>query len=124
MTHKLHQEVKRCAWCHAKQVVKQKAMHKGKQHAGVIDQGGSNDLLKLDQNMKWCKEFNFQMYKFHALGDYVSMIRQYGVSDSFSTELVCATTFNCKLDSFDFYRVNWNIILQSPDIVRPTIDPL
>lgn len=99
-------------------------MHKGKQRAGVIDQGESNDLLKLDQNMKQCKEFNFQTYKFHGLGDYVSTIRRYGTSDSYSTEPVRATIFNCELHSFNFYRVNWNIVLRSPDTVGQIAHPL
>lgn len=35
------------------------------------------------------KSFNFQMYKFHALGDYVTSIRHFGTTDSYSTEPVC-----------------------------------
>lgn len=34
------------------------------------------------------KEFNLNTYKMHALGDYVETIRQYGTTDSYSTELV------------------------------------
>lgn len=34
------------------------------------------------------KVFNLNTYKTHALGDYVSTIRQYGTTDSYSTELV------------------------------------
>lgn len=32
--------------------------------------------------------FNLQTYKFHSLGDYVSCIRQFGTTDSYSTEPV------------------------------------
>ncbi|KIK46533.1 hypothetical protein CY34DRAFT_62856, partial [Suillus luteus UH-Slu-Lm8-n1] len=32
------------------------------------------------------KSFNFQTYKFHSLGDYVASIRQFGTTDSYSTE--------------------------------------
>ncbi|KAG2051212.1 hypothetical protein BDR06DRAFT_890275, partial [Suillus hirtellus] len=38
--------------------------------------------------------FNFHTYKFHALGDYVTSIRWFGTTDSYSTEPVspqCAT---------------------------------
>ena len=37
-----------------------------------------------------CKEvtFNLVMYKYHALADYVDIIRKYGTTDSYSTELV------------------------------------
>lgn len=34
------------------------------------------------------KTFNLQTYKLHALGDYVSTIRRYGTTDSYSTQLV------------------------------------
>jgi hypothetical protein len=34
------------------------------------------------------KEFNLQTYKVHALGDYVSTIRQYGTTDSYTTAVV------------------------------------
>lgn len=35
------------------------------------------------------KLFNMGTYKLHALGDYVSYIRQFGTSDSYTTQVVC-----------------------------------
>ena len=34
------------------------------------------------------KTFNLNTYKFHALGDYVAMIKMFGTTDSFSTQIV------------------------------------
>jgi hypothetical protein len=34
------------------------------------------------------KKFNLQTYKYHSLGDYAKTIRQFGTTDSFSTEVV------------------------------------
>lgn len=34
------------------------------------------------------KTFNLNTYKTHSLGDYANTIRQYGTTDSFSTEIV------------------------------------
>jgi hypothetical protein len=34
------------------------------------------------------KTFNLDTYKYHSLGDYVEHIRQYGTTDSYSTEPV------------------------------------
>jgi hypothetical protein len=34
------------------------------------------------------KKFNLQTYKYHALGDYVKTIRQFGTTDSYSTTTV------------------------------------
>lgn len=37
------------------------------------------------------KMFNLSTYKLHALGDYVSTIRLFGTTDSYSTQIVCNT---------------------------------
>jgi len=37
------------------------------------------------------KLFNLQTYKLHALGDYVSMIRQHGTCDSYTTAIVSSS---------------------------------
>lgn len=34
------------------------------------------------------RRFNMSTYKFHSLGDYPAMIRKYGTTDSYSTEIV------------------------------------
>jgi hypothetical protein len=43
------------------------------------------------------KTLNLNTYKFHALGDYTSTIRQYGTTDSYSTEAVRAHHFHTRL---------------------------
>ncbi|KAG2126386.1 hypothetical protein BD769DRAFT_1668376 [Suillus cothurnatus] len=60
----------------------------------------------LPKNIQCIKVFNFQTYKFHALGDYVSTIRRYGTSDSYSSE----PNFLPKLKKHLLQR-----ILKSPD---------
>jgi hypothetical protein len=44
---------------------------------------------KLPTSKRRPKTFNLNTYKHHALGDYVSTIRKYGTTDSYSTEPVC-----------------------------------
>jgi hypothetical protein len=39
------------------------------------------------------KKFNLQTYKLHALGDYTRTIRQFGTTDSYSTQVVSAQAF-------------------------------
>lgn len=34
------------------------------------------------------KKFNLNIYKYHSLGDYVSTIREFGTTDSYSTQIV------------------------------------
>lgn len=36
------------------------------------------------------KKFNLLRYKYHSLGDYAKMIRHFGTTDSYSTEIVSA----------------------------------
>jgi hypothetical protein len=38
------------------------------------------------------KRLNLSTYKFHALGDYPNTIREYGTTDSYSTQTVCSPT--------------------------------
>jgi hypothetical protein len=39
------------------------------------------------------KTFNLNTYKFHALGDYAATIRQFGTTDSYTTEMVRLPTY-------------------------------
>lgn len=39
------------------------------------------------------KSLNLQTYKHHSLGDYVESIRQFGTTDSYSSEIVCLSPF-------------------------------
>jgi hypothetical protein len=42
------------------------------------------------------RKFNLRTFKYHSLGDYPSMIRQFGTSDSFSTEPVKNKSIFCR----------------------------
>lgn len=64
------------------------------------------------------KRLNLQTYKYHSLGDYVDCIRQYGTTDSYSTELVCFLYVSPSF-LYSLYRVNWNIAALNPDIDGP-----
>jgi hypothetical protein len=54
-------------------------------------ESGSADAstdAKPDSQARRLKEFSFKTYKLHSLGDYLTMIRRYGTTDSYSTEPV------------------------------------
>jgi hypothetical protein len=95
--HELPREVEARTRRLAKQTAKQKGK-KGKQTSPLLEQGEAVESGNAIKNARRQKEFNFQTYKFHALGDYVFTIRQYGTVDSYSTEPVRAITFNSRLD--------------------------
>jgi hypothetical protein len=44
------------------------------------------------------KTLNLNTYKIHALGDYVSSIKTYGTTDSYSTEAVCLFDSSIHID--------------------------
>lgn len=82
-------ELPREAEARAKRLVKKA----GKESTGQKGKGSSS-IAARGQNVQRTKVFNFQTYKFHALGDYVSTIRWYGTSDSYSTEPVRPNPLN------------------------------
>jgi hypothetical protein len=48
-----------------------------------------------DSGERRSKSFNLQTYKFHSLGDYVSTIKRYGTTDSYTTALVSCLPIPC-----------------------------
>lgn len=58
---------------------------KGKGKGKAIEQ---LQYLPAPKQPRQKKSFNIQTYKFHVLGDYVSSIRHFGTTDSYSTEPV------------------------------------
>jgi hypothetical protein len=115
--HELGQEVRARARRRARKA--DQAGHKSTRPACVVGQAEVDDPELSALNAKRVKVFNLQTYKFHALGDYVSTIRRYGTSDSYSTEPVCPMIFNYELPSFDFPRVNLNTVPPRQDIAAP-----
>jgi hypothetical protein len=49
---------------------------------------GSAAVAQPDDDECRTKQFNLQRYTYHSLGDYADMIRQFGTTDSYSTEPV------------------------------------
>ncbi|KAG2081012.1 uncharacterized protein F5147DRAFT_783966 [Suillus discolor] len=65
---------------HAKEATRRSQVDKGKKTAGQAEK------LTADKPLHRTVSFNLQTYKFHALGDYVSCIRRFGTTDSYSME--------------------------------------
>lgn len=81
---------------------------------GTGPQKKGNDTKKAPDSRR-PKLFNLNTYKTHALGDYANTIREYGTTDSFSTELVSYTLISSVILKTTA-RENWSIEHQSPDI--------
>lgn len=56
-----------------------------------LDSTTDDDSPPLPKVPAKVKMFNLSTYKLHALGDYVSTIRLFGTTDSYSTQIVCNT---------------------------------
>lgn len=68
------------------------------------------------------KEFNLNTYKTHSLGDYVDMIKKYGTTDSYSTEVVSYSDFQVLNTLRSFSRVNWSTKHQRLDIKEQAVN--
>ncbi|KAG2347120.1 hypothetical protein BDR05DRAFT_945499 [Suillus weaverae] len=80
-------EAEACTQRSAKQAAKQVVGQTGKHSSSVLEQRDSVvESQTSPKDAQHTKTFNFQTYKFHALGDYVSTIHQYGTSDLYSSE--------------------------------------
>jgi hypothetical protein len=61
---------------------------RGRRKARTAAQGLQNPAKQQLQGRSKHRKFNLHTYKLHALGDYVSSIKQFGTTDNFSTLLV------------------------------------
>lgn len=62
---------------------------------------------------------NLDTYKIHSLGDYVEAIRQYGTTDSYSTELVKCLSYLEDAELHISNRENWSTIHPRQYILEP-----
>jgi hypothetical protein len=69
------------------------------------------------------KSLNLQTYKFHAMGDYVATIRQYGTCDSYTTEIV-RVLYHCRYIACPqaLIRANSSTVLPNPTLHARTTE--
>jgi hypothetical protein len=99
-THELPQEAEARTRSDTKRAAKQQGRQNEKQRAPLVEP----ESKKPGKSSRRLKVFNFQTYKFHALGDYVSTIRRYGTCDSYSTEPVSPVMFDSRFDSLILFQ--------------------
>ena len=63
-----------------------------RRHRRGLRNSTRNSAASTSQATRRQKVFNLQTYKLHALGDYVTSIRKYGTTDSYSTESASTCT--------------------------------
>jgi hypothetical protein len=63
---------------------KEKAIHKRK----AACKCSSSNNVNTGSGSQRVKKFNLNIYKFHAMGDYVWLIKLFGTTDSFTSQMV------------------------------------
>jgi hypothetical protein len=54
-----------------------------------VSAGDAASQPPISQSARKTKAFNMSTYKFHAIGDYVRSIVDFGTTDSYTTQIVC-----------------------------------
>src|ERR1700722_5338826 len=85
-----------------------KSVSSGPRHGGQKDIPGRQPKI-----------FNLWTYKFHSLRDYVSTIRRYGITDSYTTSLVSLLPLPFLFCHESYCRVSLNIANPKRDIKGP-----
>jgi|ERR1700722_15271108 len=79
-------EEKTCAVFHTRELERERAARQRRQEREMAK--GSAGSGPTNNNTRKPKSLNLKTYTYHALGDYVSAIRRYGTTDSYSTQSV------------------------------------
>lgn len=81
-------ERKTCHMFQTRELAREQAVRQRRHKKCTANAGGLLPDTAPNNNGRKPKGFNLKTYKFHALGDYVSAIRLYGTTDSYSTQAV------------------------------------
>jgi hypothetical protein len=85
------------------EIVPVDAMAGQQQPSAVINDAGHDpSSARPNHRGRRHKTFNLNTYKLHSLGDYVTSIRKYGTTDSYSTEPVCEASY-----LFEYQTADW-----------------
>jgi hypothetical protein len=87
-------EEKTCTMFQTRELERERAARQRRQEKDTAKDGARPNAVAPRNNTRKPKHLNLKTYKFHALGDYVSAIRTYGTTDSYSTQPVsCQSPF-------------------------------
>ena len=67
----------------------------GRQHCEAQAHKQRHHMVSTETPACKAKTLNLCLYKFHALGDYMTSIRMYGTTDSYSTQPVSTFIYLC-----------------------------
>ena len=87
-------EEKTCAMFQTRELDRERAIRQRQQEKNTPKDGVSQ-LVVPSNNTRKPKHLNLKTYKYHTLGDYISTIRLYGTTDSYSTQSVSSCSTLC-----------------------------
>jgi hypothetical protein len=87
-------EEKTCAMFQTRELDRERAIRQRRQERNTAKDGVPQPAAP-SNNTRKPKCLNLKTYKYHALGDYVSTIRLYGTTDSYSTQSVSSCSTIC-----------------------------
>ena len=79
---------KTCAMFQTRELEQERAARQRRQEKNTANSGVGLRPAAPSNNARKLKHLNLKTYKYHALGDYVSTIRRFGTTDSYSTQPV------------------------------------
>jgi len=68
------------------------AQRQAKTMVKAVAGSSKSKIWKCNSSARLPKELNLKTYKYHALGDYVSTIRCFGTTDSYSTQSISSSS--------------------------------
>jgi hypothetical protein len=111
-------EEKTCTMFQTRELERERAARQRRQDKNTVNDGTRPEPAAPSNNARKTKHLNLKTYKYHALGDYVSTIRRYGTTDSYSTEPVsCQSHFPLAL--LIAIRANLSTARQKGDFLGP-----
>jgi hypothetical protein len=81
-------EEKTCALFQTRELERERAARQRRQEKATASAGAKQKPATSGNNTRKPKHLNLKTYKYHALGDYVTTIRRFGTTDSYSTQPV------------------------------------
>jgi len=81
-------EGKTCTMFQTRELERERTARQRRQERNTANNGTRPESATLNYNTRKPKYMNLNTYKYHALGDYVSTIRRFGTTDSYSTQPV------------------------------------
>ena len=119
--HLCHFQLKTCAAFNTQELKWETECHQHQAWENLKNLEGNSPVMAAaptSHALRRPKTFNLQTYKLHALGNYMSSIRRYGTTDSYSTEPASNRTSDISSITYMKNRESLNTTLPRQDFIE------